>query len=125
MRLTRAIIKKVLITSLIGSFTFAQCIVHYKREACGGQHRNGKTNQVMSFKKCGGTAECDKEKAATSLSECQAAALKACANKRYDITKLKVITATWNGAAIQDAHGNSDFCLKYANRDKEFNRCSQ
>jgi len=117
--------KKLFVLVIMGSMTYAQCMVNYKRTACGGMHRNGATNEEMSYKKCGGKQECSKEKAASSLSECQAAALKACANKRYDITKTKVITATWNGAAIKDSSGAADFCQNYANKAKEYNRCSQ
>jgi hypothetical protein len=103
---------------------FAQdggCIVHYKRTACQGK-------EAESFKKCDGDAECDREKPASSAAECSAAALKSCENSRLDITKYKVITATYNGEQLAggfDAEGNPDptgtnFCDK--NRP-DLNQC--
>ena len=94
------------------------CVVHYVRTACEGQ-------EETSYAKCDGQAECDKAKEAASVEECQAAALKACANDRLDITKSKVITATYKGEAIQSASGNADFCADYENRGAEYNQCPE
>jgi len=94
------------------------CIVHYVRTACEGQ-------EETSYKKCDGQQECDKAKEAASLEECQAAALKSCGNDRLDITKSKVITATYKGEAIKSASGNDDFCADYENRDAEYNQCPE
>jgi len=94
------------------------CTVHYVRTACEGQ-------EETSYAKCDGEQECDKAKEAASVEECQAAALKSCANDRLDITKSKVITATYKGEAIQSASGNDDFCLDYENRDAEYNQCPE
>lgn len=118
-------IYSVVILALFSQPILAQCMVHYEREACVGKARNGKTNEVMSYKKCGGKKSCTKEKTASTLAECQAAALKACGNRRFTVTKSKVITAKWNGQAIKDQHGNADFCLKYEKRDEEFFRCAK
>jgi len=91
------------------------CIVHYVRTACEGQ-------EETSYKKCDGQQECDKAKEAASVEECQAAALKS-----LDITKSKVITATYKGEAIKpDAESdNMDFCLNYENREAEYNQCPE
>ena len=97
------------------------CVVHYVRTACQGQ-------EAVSFKKCGGQAECDKTKDAASAEDCAAAALKSCSNSRLDITKYKVITAKYNGEQLAggfDAEGNADpagtnFCDK--NRP-DLNQC--
>ncbi|MGH1378373.1 MAG: hypothetical protein ACRBB3_06085 [Alphaproteobacteria bacterium] len=95
-----------------------QCAVHYTRTACPGE-------EETSFKKCDGNASCVKHKKATTLEECQAAATKSCRNRRLNITKSKVITATWKGEAIQSVAGNDDFCLTYEKRDEEFNHCTE
>ncbi len=103
---------------------FAQdggCIVHYKRTACAGQ-------EAESFKKCDGNAECDRDKPATSAEACTAAALASCANSRLDITKYKVITATYNGAQLTggfDAEGNADAAgINFCDKDRpDLNQC--
>ena len=97
------------------------CVVHYVRTACQGQ-------EAVSFEKCDGKAECDKTKPADSPEACASAALKSCANSRLDITKYKVITATYTGQALSggfDVEGNADpagpnFCDK--NRP-DLNQC--
>ena len=94
------------------------CAVHYTRTACAGQ-------EAISYKKCGGEQSCTKHKPADSLKACQAAALKSCKNKRFDITKNKVITATYKGQPIQSTTGKDDFCLDYPNKDTEFNQCPE
>jgi hypothetical protein len=115
---------KIFATIIIGAMAYGECMVHYNRTACPGTARNGMSNQEISYKKCGGKKECTKQKPASSLEQCQAAALKACGNKRYSITKSKIVKATWNGAAIKDASGSEDFCANYANRATEYNRCN-
>ena len=94
-----------------------QCAIHYTRTACPGQ-------EATSFKKCDGEQSCVKYKEADSMEACQAAAVKSCRNRRLNITKLKVITAKWQGQAIQSASGSDDFCLDYEKREAEFNRCN-
>ena len=93
-----------------------QCAVHYTRTACPGQ-------EPTSYKKCDGKQSCVKYKEADSPEACQAKAVKSCRNRRLNITKQKVITATWQGQPIKSASGNDDFCLDYEKRDEEFNRC--
>ncbi len=72
----------------------ADCVVHVKRTACAGQ-------DTESYKKCNGASECDKaEAAAASEAACAKAAADECENKRLEITKSKVVTATFKGAAL-------------------------
>ncbi|MGA9824113.1 MAG: hypothetical protein WBQ53_04605 [Methylocystis sp.] len=72
----------------------ADCVVHIKRAACAGQ-------ETESYKKCNGATECDEtEAAAASEAACAKAAAEHCDNKRVEITKLKVVTATFKGAAL-------------------------
>jgi hypothetical protein len=91
----------------------AGCVIHYNRTACPGQ-------EAVSYSKCNGTKECDKEdSAAISLKACEQAAAAACANTRLQITKSKVITATFNGKALR---GGSNFC---ASNRPDFNQCAK
>lgn len=93
-----------------------QCAVHYTRTACPGQ-------EATSYKKCDGQQSCVKYKKADSLAGCQKAAAKSCRNRRLNITKLKSITATWEGKPIESTSGKEDFCLDYEKREEEFNHC--
>lgn len=92
------------------------CAVHYTRTACAGQ-------EATSYKKCDGQQSCTKYKPADSLEACQEAALNSCKNKRLDITKMKVITATYKGQPVKTKTGKDDFCLDYPNKETEFNKC--
>ena len=102
----------------IGSASAAVCEVHYDRTACPGKEK-------ISYKKCKGKKSCTKFKEVGSVQECRAAATKSCTNKRYSITKSKVITAKYDGSAIQTESGKDDFCLEYANVATEFNQCDK
>ena len=109
--------KIVLLTTMIfSSFAFGECIVKYERTACAGQ-------EAISYKKCGGEKTCVKKKRAKDEAKCKKAATKSCKNKRLDITKSKVITATWNGKKLLTDSGKADFCLEYDKKDVEFNKC--
>lgn len=91
----------------------AACVIHYNRTACPGQ-------ETVSYSKCNGTKECDKEdSSAVSLKSCEQAAAAACANTRLTITKSKVITATFNGKPLR---GGSNFC---ASNRPDFNQCTK
>ena len=110
---------KALIIAVFTLFSYsaaAKCMVHYERTACPGK-------EEISYKKCKGEKTCTKKKPAKSLEQCQKAARKSCKNTRFDITKSKVITATWKGEAIKSAEGDTDFCIKYENASTEFNQC--
>jgi hypothetical protein len=79
---------------IASSANAADCVVHFKRTACAGQ-------EVESYKKCDGKQECDKtEAAAMSDASCSKAALSDCDNARVDVTKFKVITATFKGTPL-------------------------
>ena len=106
----------VVMLSAGSAYAETDCAVSYTRTACPGQ-------EEVSYAKCGGDQSCMKYKEADSLEACQAAANKSCRNRRLNITESKVITATWQGAAIQSKNGNDDFCLDYENREAEFNHC--
>ena len=92
------------------------CSVHYTRTACPGK-------EAESYAKCGGKQSCSKPVAAASAAACQAAALKACANDRLDITRSKVIGASYKGQALKSSSGKEDFCLDYDKRAAEFDKC--
>jgi hypothetical protein len=96
----------------------ADCAVSYTRSACPGK-------ETESFAKCDGKATCTKNIAATSPAACQDAALKACANDRLDVTKSKIISASFKGESLKSSTGKADFCADYANRATEFDRCGK
>jgi hypothetical protein len=91
----------------------AGCIIHYNRTACQGQ-------EAVSYSKCNGTKECDKEDpAAVSLAACEQATAAGCANSRLTITKSKIVTGKFNGKPLR---GGSNFC---ASNRPDFNKCAQ
>lgn len=100
--------------------TFAQesgdCAISYTRAACPGK-------EAISFAKCDGKASCTKQVQTGSPQACQAAALKACANDRLDITKSKVIGASYKGELLKSTTGKDDFCADYDKRAVEFDKC--
>lgn len=99
-----------------GAQAFAGCDLTYTRTACPGK-------EATSFKKCDGKASCVKPVAADSAEACRAKAVAACANDRLDITKSKVLNATFNGKPVMNKAGGADHCLDYAEREAEFNKC--
>lgn len=92
------------------------CAVRYTRTACPGK-------EAVSYQKCGGEKSCTQSKPASTPEACQEIALQACANDRLDITKSKEITATYKGQPLKSKSGKDDFCLDYAKKEAEFNRC--
>ncbi len=92
------------------------CDINYTRTACPGK-------EAISYKKCDGSQSCVKNATADSEESCRAKAVDACANDRLDITKSKVITATFNGKPVLNKGGKPDHCVDYAARDAEFNKC--
>lgn len=76
------------------------CVLQITRTACPGK-------DAESFSKCGGKASCNETVPAATASQCALKAKSSCANKRYDITKYKKISATYDGAAVE---GGKDFC---------------
>jgi hypothetical protein len=101
-----------------GAAQAQDCQVHYTRAACPGK-------EAESFAKCDGKASCVKPAEAASAQACQAVALKACANDRLDVTKSKVIQATFKGQALKSATGKDDFCVDYEKRAAEFDHCGK
>ena len=94
---------------LLASSAFAaDCVIHYNRTACPGK-------ETESYAKCDGKKECDKVEAADSEAACKALAVNACENTRLQITKSKVVTATFGGKSL-----GGNFCA--ADR-ADFNKC--
>jgi len=92
------------------------CSIHTTRAACPGK-------ETQSYAKCDGKAACEKAVEAASAQACQALAVKACANDRLDITRSKVIKASYKGQALSSASGKEDFCADYEKRATEFDQC--
>jgi len=87
-----------------------ECVIHVTRTACPGK-------ELESYKKCNGKQSCEEIKETATAEACGNEALKACENARLDITKSKVITATFDD---QPVDGGKNFCD--ANRP-DFNKC--
>jgi len=86
---------------LVSGFAFAgDCVLHVTRTACPGQ-------ETESFSKCGGKASCDETKPAPTAALCASKVKAACENNRKQTTKYKKITATFDGAAVENG---KDFC---------------
>lgn len=94
------------------------CAVSYTRTACPGK-------EAESFAKCDGKAACIKPVEAATPQACQAAATKACANDRLDVTRSKVIKASYQGKPLTSASGSDDFCMDYDKRAAEFDKCGK
>ena len=97
---------------LASSAFAADCVVHYNRTACPGK-------ETESYSKCDGKKECSKTEAADSEAACKVVAQTACDNSRLEITKSKVITATFDGKALPGPNGGN-----YCAADRaDFNKC--
>jgi hypothetical protein len=116
MKIRHAVIAAIAMLN-IGFVYAGDCAVEYNRTACPGK-------DAESYAKCDGKKSCVKNAPADNEQACQAAALKACANDRLDITQSKEIKASFDGKALKSTSGKDDFCADYAKRDAEFNRCS-
>ncbi len=92
------------------------CDVNYTRTACPGK-------EAISFKKCDGKASCVHTATTDTEEACRVKAVASCANDRLDITKNKVITATFNGKPVKNKAGGADHCADYAERAAEFDKC--
>jgi hypothetical protein len=104
---------------LFGQSAWAQdCAITYTRTACPGQ-------EAESYAKCDGKQSCTVDVEAASEAQCQAAAIKACANDRLQVTASKVINASFKGKALKSASGNEDYCADYEKRSTEFNQCTK
>ncbi|MCO7223929.1 hypothetical protein [Pleionea sp. CnH1-48] len=119
MKNTLALIVAAFILSLLSSHaTAGTCEIKYTRTACDGKEK-------ISYKKCKGKQSCSKFKEAADAAQCKKLATKSCANKRYSITKSKVINAVFDGTALTTDSGSDDFCTIYENKATEFNQCPE
>ncbi len=87
------------------------CVISVTRTACPGK-------EAESYKKCDGKQSCEELKETASAEACAKEALKACDNARVEITKSKVITASFDGASVQ---GGKNFC---EDNRPDFNKCN-
>jgi hypothetical protein len=79
------------------------CVITTTRTACPG-------HEAESYSKCPGDVQtCSTTTAEASAADCEAAAVTACTNLRYTITKYKTVKATYDGSDF--AHGE-DFCAR-------------
>lgn len=101
---------------LSGAQAVAGCELTYTRTACPGK-------EAVSYKKCDGKQSCTKPATADTPEACRVKAVAACANDRLDITKSKVLSATFDGKPVLNKTGGADHCLDYAEREAEFNKC--
>ncbi|MGB9129091.1 MAG: hypothetical protein WCB97_05530 [Thiobacillus sp.] len=112
-----SLLVSALLFSVSGSLAVAgSCDIKYTRAACPGK-------EAISFKKCDGKVSCVKTVTADSAEACRVKAVAACANDRLDITKSKVINATFDGKPVSNKAGGTDHCLDYSARSEEFNQC--
>ena len=90
----KSIIFVALLAIPIGTSAWAaDCVVHVKRAACAGQER--------ILQERDGAAECDTAEAeAASEAACAKVAAGHCDNKRLDVTKSKVVTATFKATPL-------------------------
>lgn len=102
----------LLALSIFTTTAFAgDCTLKITRTACSGM-------EGESYKKCGGKQACDELKETASADACANEGLKACENTRLDITKSKVITADFDGEAVQ---GGKNLCDPAR---PDFNKCN-
>jgi len=99
------ILATMLTTASMPTAAFAaDCVVTTTRTACPGKESESYSKCPNNAKSCSATTQVLDAKA------CADAALKSCANTRFDVTKYKAITAKFGG--VDFARGQ-DFC----NRD--------
>ncbi len=121
MKKTILVLGLFMLAFLMVTSVYARCNVNYTRTACKGQ-------EAISYKKCGGDQSCSKLRNTDNVQECWQLAIKSCNNSRLNITKFKVITATYGGAQLiggYDNLGNPDpngtnFCGK---QRPDLNQC--
>ena len=85
----------------VGTAYAGDCVLQITRTSCPGMEKE-------SYSKCAGKQSCSEKTSVTSAAECASKALSSCANKRYDITKYKKITASYDAAPVE---GGKDFCV--------------
>ncbi|MGK5085252.1 hypothetical protein WDW37_18340 [Bdellovibrionota bacterium FG-1] len=77
-----------------------ECTLSVTRDACPGQDSE-------SLSKCDGKKSCDESKKTGSAEACAKEAIKACQNKRTNVTKSKIVIAKFGGQPVE---GGKDFC---------------
>jgi hypothetical protein len=118
MKYASMLLSGLLLSVCVGQAVAGTCDIGYTRTACAGK-------EALSFSKCDGKPSCVKSTTADTADACRAKAVQACANDRLDITKSKVITATFDGQPVANKAGGPDHCLDYAARNAEFDKCSK
>jgi hypothetical protein len=118
MKRSSALLSALFLVLCASQASAGTCDISYTRTACPGK-------EAASFAKCDGKASCIKSTTADTIAACREKAVQACANDRLDITKSKVITATFDGKPVGNKAGGPDHCLDYAARDAEFNKCAK
>ena len=111
MWINKSVLAASVLSFVMGSALAGECVLQVARTACP-------TKETESYSKCGGKAGCNETVPAASASQCSLKAKAGCTNKRYDVTKYKKVTATYDGAAVD---GGKDFCTghpdyPYANK---------
>ena len=94
------VLAALLLSFAIGSAFAGECVLQITRTACPGQEKE-------SYSKCDGKPGCTESVPAASASQCALKAKASCTNKRYEITKYKKVSATFDGAGVE---GGKDFC---------------
>lgn len=85
----------------VGTAYAGDCVLQVTRTSCPGKEKE-------SYSKCDGKQSCTEKVPVASALQCASKAKSSCANKRYDITKYKKITATYDGAVVEN---DKDFCV--------------
>lgn len=92
------------ILAVIGLYSLAaiagECRVTVTRDACPGHEK-------VSYNKCGGKQTCDEVKKVDKQEMCLKEATRACTVFRTKETKSKKVTATFDGAPLNNGQ---DFC---------------
>lgn len=101
----------VLFLFTLGTAYAGDCVLHITRTSCPGK-------EAESYSKCDGKQSCNQSIPVASALQCASEAKSSCANKRYEITKYKKVTATYDGAPVE---AGKDFCIghpdyPYANK---------
>ena len=108
----------LLFMAAAGTAVAGECAIEYVRTACPGQ-------EAESFSKCGGKQSCVLPESTASTQDCQAAALKGCANDRLSITKSKVIHAKFDGKVVMSASARTTFAPTTRSGTREFDHCAK
>ena len=98
---TQKSVVAILLMLSLGTAFAGECVLQVTRTACPAK-------ETESYSKCDGKQSCTEAVPAATASQCAIKAKSSCANKRYDVTKYKRITALYDGTAVE---GGKDFCV--------------